>query len=59
MIIAEEYSSKMQSKNKAYKAVLYVHKSSSPIKFPAFLLTIHGVYVFVYTIHFIANKLLS
>jgi hypothetical protein len=49
----------MQSKNKAQKNVLYVYKSLSSIKFPAFLLTIHGVYVFVYTIYFIANKLLS
>lgn len=29
MIIVEEYSSKMQSKNKAQKAMLYVDTSSS------------------------------
>jgi len=29
MIVAEEYSSKMESKNKAQKALFYVHTSSS------------------------------
>jgi len=59
MNLVEEYSSKMQSKNKAQKALLYVHTSSSYINFPASLLVIHEVSIFVYIINFVVNKLLS